>query len=149
MANYSSPGAFEQAYVNTVANDFPAAVGVGNNATAFVTALGNGVNGSYYGNENPAAYLSGITSAESNLTGQVSNTTSSGGSAPSTGYAPSTSATNTGNCGILNGGLFTWSCWGAIAADMALVVLGAGMIFGAFMSTAKGGDAISIALPTV
>lgn len=141
---YSSAQAFTNAYVNTIANDFPGAVGTGSNATAFADALGSGVNGSYYGNVPASTYASGILGAEGNLTGNYS--TSSTSSPATEGTATSTGSATSSGCGILNGGVFTWSCWAGIAADAIFVVLGAGLIFAGFMS-GKGGTNITVALP--
>ena len=141
-ASYASQQAFEQYYVNTIANDFPNAVGSGSNAVAFSNALASGVNGSYFGSgTNAATYAAGILGAEGNLTGNVS---SSSTSSP-TVSGPQAVSSTTSNCGLLTGGVFTWSCWSGIIADGMLVVLGAGMMFAAFLSTRSSGVTINAA----
>ena len=132
--SYASPSAFESAYVNTIQSDFPGAVGAGSNALAFANGLGNGAFGSYFGNQSPTSYALGISGAEANLSGS-----SAAGASTSPVGATSATAAPAGNagCGILSGGLFTWSCWAGIAADMAFVVLGIGMIFVAVISSGE------------
>lgn len=130
---YPSAQAFEQAYVNTIQSAFPGAVGTGSNVGAFAGGLGSGVFGSYFGNGLTAAqYAAGISGAENALAASAS--LPGGGSATP---APATAA-GTSGCGIMTGGLFTWSCWSGIVADAAMVAIGGIMIFAAVTSGLGG-----------
>ncbi len=134
--SYASPSAFEQSYVNTIQTDFPNAVGSGSNVYAFANGLATGTLGSYFGSQSPSSYALGISGTEATLSGTQAGNVTTLPQTTVTAQAP-TSSTSSG-CGILNGGVFTWSCWAGIAADAAFVVMGIGMIFFALGGASKG-----------
>ena len=80
FANFSTPQAFEQAYVSDVKNDFPGAVNTGSNTQAFVNGLQNGTYGSYFGTDNATNYEQNVASLSNvyDPTQSTSNTVATG-----------------------------------------------------------------------
>lgn len=165
LTSYSSPAAFTQSYVSTIENNFPGAVGAGSNAAQFLQGLGNGTLGSYWGSgsslpayglglagtgnaiasADPGLYqslsggqaLTGIASDGTgvNLTGAAGATSVAGGVAGGTG--PTLPAAAASACNGL-GSVLSAACWGAIGADVLLVVFGAALILFSVGASFKG-----------
>lgn len=151
---YTSPQQFEQAYVNTIATNFPKAVGAGTNASAFVAGLANGTLGAYYGSgETYSSYETKLTGTGNtlaqtaptiwqNLVGPGSTLQSwfpglftSAGQATAQAVPGTTTSgpglPNAAGCGggvTGLGGVFTWACWTGIAGDLAMVGIGVSII---------------------
>ncbi len=99
--------------VNDVASPTTPTIGLG--AASLPTQIG--INPSAYGQSAPTSLAIGGAPVPPGMT------------------APGSS----GACGILNGGIFTWSCWQGIAADMAFVGIGAILLLIAFGGGIFGG----------
>ena len=134
-ASYATPQAFEQAYVNTIESNFPNAVGGGSNVLAFANGLQSGALGSYYGNESPSTYASGIAAEQA----AIQNAMGGGlGTVPNSGATGTVNPASTvSGCSGLTS-LLTWSCWSGIFLDATFIAAGAVMIFLAVSGGLKG-----------
>lgn len=142
FAQYSSPGDFTQAYVSLMQRNYSNALGA-QTASDFVNGLQNGRIGSYFGNDNAAAYLAGIENISARIGGvdavpaSLPTSNASGtGSGSSSG-----SATNSSGCG------FDPRCWLSALGDwfksgatrMGFVALGLVLLVGAFLVYRRDG----------
>jgi hypothetical protein len=122
LASYGSPQAFTNAYVSTIQNNYPNAVGAGSDAGAFNSGLVNGRVGPYYQGNNAASlgqssptqldqtnYYNSLTTAQNSNLMQYSNagggslTSSNAGSGlieQPTGFTGGDSSTMTTQGGI-------------------------------------------------
>jgi hypothetical protein len=134
LQNFASPSAFENAYVNTISNTFPAAENTGANLTAFVQGLTNSSGQIYYGTGTTAdQYLSTLAGTVANLSNAgvtpqsmpaVATSAAPGAVGTTAGTtAPAASTSASGACSGL-AGAFTWTCWSGIITDLAFVAIG-------------------------
>lgn len=158
---YASPEAFEQAYVGVIKSNDPQALNTGSDTNAFVNGLAAG---HYFGNGDVSAYASGVagtgaaiqnadpaTYAQLQNGGQtttpsVTTVDPNTGFAysPSTGSIPVTPSNPTGTYTSASGcsgtlAFLSWGCWSGVAADIAIVVVGVGVVFLAISSGIFGG----------
>lgn len=148
--SFANPAAFEQAYVNTIATNFPGAENTGSDLSAFVRGLTNSQGQSYSTDPNYLTTVAGALGTLENTAGVTPNipptvATSLGGGTPGAtttgGAAPgTTTAGATGGCGVTTG-LFTWSCWQGIITDLAFIAIGVLIFIVAVASGLFGGSA--------
>ena len=103
IASYSSPQAFANAYISTIANNFPNAINSGSNVNNFVAALENGTNGVQYQTGSWGTYANNIANGAAGYSNQNGQSTSNGQNSQTTNAAPTVWGTITGT----NGQTFT------------------------------------------
>jgi len=143
--NYSSPSSFVQAFVNLIQKDYPNAENTGANGLAYVAALQNGTDGSYYGTQSEGSYAQGeegaattiMMDAQGIVSSLFGNSTNSANTASSSGTSQTATSTGTSNgttdpCSGISA-VFTFSCWQPILGNVLLIGLGLLLMLGAIL----------------
>lgn len=150
LVSYSSPSAFEAAYVSTIQDDFSQAENTGTNASEFVAGLANGAYGSYYGTSTTqSAYTSDIQSIAATLSGATAassgagttGTTGTGGSTGGTNTSTTTTAAAPAGGASTNGVTAGWLS--GLLPNVLIMALGLGLAYIGFTRTSAGQTVIN------